>query len=188
MAANEIAERLRAAAWVQCGALDGGEGVDQFDPSQLRFRSLVGFQNRIITTTNAEEVPVIVLKIDGEPCSRKECAVFAFRHGTVEPVPDSRASYPILSSAQANYANVFIQPCHLDWFGVDLSNPTWYPFGLNPGPFTVPAGFDLDLFNAIAVILPIADGVAQSGDFSVLVLKHPPIEGETVVEAVLPTA
>ena len=187
MAANEIAERLRAAAWVECGAVDGGEGVDTFDVDQLRFRSLVGFQNRIWTTVNAAEVPVMILKLD-DVCSRRECAVFAFRHGTVEPVPDSRSSYPVLSSAQANYANVFVQPCHLGWFGPDLSNPLWYPFGLAPGPYTVPGDFDLDLFNAIAVILPIAGGVAQSGDFSVLVLKHPPIEGATVIEAVLPAS
>jgi len=189
MAANEIANRLRAAAWVQCGAVDGGEGIDQFSADELRYRSYVGFQNRIITTVTAAEVPLILLPLDGV-LTREECAVFGWRHGTVGPlnVPTSRASYPALGAPGANYSQVFVQPFHLDWLGPDLSVPTWYPMGLLPGPQSVPTGFDLNLFNALAVLLPVVADVAQSGDFSVLVLQHPKLEGETVVETVLPVA
>jgi hypothetical protein len=187
MAANEISERLRAACWVQCGSQDDGEAVAVFDVDQLRFRSLVGFVQRIVTTVNASQVPVIVLQLD-DVCSRRECAVYAYRHGTVGPLNTSRRSYPQFVSAEPGYANVFAQPCHMDWFGPDLEAPLWYPFGLTPGPQEVPAGFNLDLFNAIAIMLPTLDEVAESGDFSVLVLKHPPPEGETEVLQLLPIA
>jgi hypothetical protein len=185
MAANEISERLAAAAWVQCGAEDGGEGVAVFDVSQLRFRSYVSFKNRITTTTSPGEVPLLLLELD-RVFSRRECAVFAVRHGTVGPTPASRASYPSLGGPAADYSEVFAQPFHMDWLGPDLENPTWYPMGLLPGPQAVPGTFDLDLFNAVAVLLPVTDGVAESGDFSVLLLKHPPIEGDTEVLSVLP--
>lgn len=185
MAANEISERLAAAAWVQCGAADGGEGVAVFTAAQLRFRSYVSFKNRIITTTAPGSVPLLLLELD-RVFSRRECAVLAVRHGTVGPTPDSRVSYPSLGGPAADYSDVFAQPFHMDWLGPDLENPLWYPMGLLPGPQAVPGTFDLDLFNAVAVLLPVDATVAQSGDFSVLVLKHPPIEADTEVLAVLP--
>lgn len=189
MAANEISERLAAAAWVQCGAVDGGEGIAQFSAANLRYRSYVGFQNRIITTVNVADAPLVILPLD-RVMSRKEAAVFAVRHGTVGPTQSdlSRPSYPIFEAAQASYPNVFAQPIHLDWMGANLASPTFYPMGLPPGPTAVPLGFDMDLFNAIAVLLPALAAVGQAGDFSVLVLKHAKIEGSTTVEQVLPAA
>lgn len=184
MAANEIAERLAASCWVQCGST-GGEGIADFDPADLRYRSYVGFNNRILTTTNAQMVPLIVLPLD-RILSRSECAVFAFRHATVGPQSGSREGYPIYSTPAETYAQIFAQPIMLSWLGDDLSAPDFMPFGLFPGPNTIAAGEPLDTFDAIAVVLPTVDNVGLAGDFSVLVLKHPPIEGETVVEAVLP--
>lgn len=187
MAANEISERLRAAAWVQCGAAPGGEGVDQFSPAQLRFRSYVGFKNRIITTVDGLTVPLILLELD-EPCARSECAIYAFRHATVGANDVSRLSYPFLPIPAASYASVWAQPFQMAWLGPNLEAPTWYPMGLAPGPNAVPDGFNLDLFDAIAVLLPTVDGEASSGDFSVLVMNHPPLEGSTLVLQVLPAA
>jgi len=189
MAANEISERLRAAAWVQCGSVDGGEGLDFLSVDQIRYRSYVGFQNRIITTVNVADAPLVILPLD-DVLSRSECAVFAIRHGTVSPTSSvlDRASYPQILTPADGYAGVFAQPCHLDWFGPDFTAPDWYPMGLNPGPISVPDGFDLNLFNAVAVLLPLIGGTGASGDFSILVLKHARLEGETTVEALLPAA
>lgn len=187
MAANEIAERLAASAWVQCGS-DGGESLADFSPDQLRYRSLVGFQNRILTTTNPTLVPLIILPLD-RTLSRAECAVFAHRHGTAGPTDDqedTRQTYPVYDAPAASYAQVFCEPIMLSWLGDDLSSPTYMPFGLFPGPIVVPDDQPLDTFDALAIVLPVGDGVAFAGDFSVLVLKHPKIEGETVIQAVLP--
>ncbi len=187
MAANEIAERLAASAWVQCGS-DGGESLADFDPAQLRYRSYVGFQNRIITTVNAALIPIIILPLD-RTLSRSECAVFAHRHGTAGPTgdpEDSRQTYPVYDEPAASYAQVFCQPIMLSWLGPDLSAPLYMPFGIAPGPVSVPDDQPLDTFDALAVLLPWADGAAFAGDFSVLVLKHPKLEGETIVQAVLP--
>lgn len=188
MAANEIAERLAAACWVQCGS-DGGEGGPNYlSNDQIRYRSYVGFQNRIITTTDASLVPVIVLPLD-RTLSRSECAVFAQRVGTVGPNDTPltyRDTYPQYDAAAATYAQCFAQPIMLSWMGDDLSTPLYYPFGLYPGPIAVPDGEDLDTFDAIAIVLPAELGLAYSGDVSVLVLKHPKIEGTTTIEAVLP--
>lgn len=187
MSANEISERLAASCWVQCGSA-GGEGIADLDPDQIRFRSRVGFKDEIITTSDAALVPCIVLQLD-RVMSRTECAVFVHRHGTVGPNLDTetdRETYPIYATPEANYAQVFAQPILLEWLGDDLSSPTFMPFGLNPGPTTVPLATPLDQFDAIAVLLPVEDAGALAGDFSVLVLKHPKLEGTTTVLAVLP--
>lgn len=187
MAANEIAERLAASAWVQCGS-DGGESLADFDPGQLRFRSLVGFQNRIITTNNGSLVPLIILPLD-RTLSRAECAVFAHRIATAGPTGDqeeTRQTYPVYDAPAASYAQVFCEPIMLSWLGDDLTAPAYMPFGLFPGPVSVPDDQPLDTFDALAVVLPSDAGVAFAGDFCVLVLKHPKIEGETIVQAVLP--
>lgn len=186
MAANEISERLAAAAWVQCGS-QGGEGIADLDPDEIRYRSRVGFQDRIITTLDATVIPLLVLPLD-RVLSRSECAVFVKRQSTVGPNldPEDRGTYPIFSVPEADYADVFASPIMLSWLGPDLGTPTYMPFGLNPGPTAVPDGEPLDTFDAIAVLLPTTGGQALSGDFSVLVLKHPKIEGGTTVEQVLP--
>lgn len=186
MSANEIAERLAAACWVQCGSV-GGESIADLDPAQIRYRSYVGFQNRIITTTDATLVPLLVLPLD-RTFSRDETALFVHRHGTVGPNddPDSREAYPLYSAPAGSYAQVFASPIMLSWLGPDFSSPLFMPFGLDPGPVSVPVGQPLNTFDAIAVLLPVADGDGFAGDFSVLVLKHPKIEGVTTIEAVLP--
>ncbi len=191
MAANEIAERLAAACWVQAGSA-GGEAIADYTPAQLRYRSYVGFQNRIITTVDGQTVPLIILPLD-HTFSRNETAVFAMRHATVGPsgpalAPTDRSSYPLLAEAAGAYANVWVQPILLAWLGDDLSAPTFMPMGLVGGASDVPDDLSIDTFDAIAVLLPSEDDVALAGDFSVLVLKHPPREADTIVLQVLPVS
>jgi hypothetical protein len=194
MAANELQERLAAACWVQCGGGDG-EAVNALDVTRLRFRSLVGFQQRIITTTNAQAMPVLILPLD-RTLTRTECAVFATRLGTAGPDLEdfeNRAVYPDLLAPVPDVAQVFVQPILLEWLGPDLANPTFFPFGIVNGviPRAPPVGANLNLFDAIAVLLPanvsLPVPVGQSGDFCVVVLKHPPLELDTEIVAELPS-
>ena len=188
MSANEIAERLAASAWVQCGSA-GGEAVNALANNQIRFRSNVGFQQRIITTTDANAFPLLILPLD-RTLNRNECAVFACRHGTQGPgaTMTDRSVYPFLTEPVPDVPQVFVQPILLEWLGPDLSAPQFYPFGLVVGviPTAPPVGANLDLFDAVAVLLPVPIANASSGDFSVLVLKHPPREGDTTIQAVMP--
>ena len=189
MASNEISERLVAAAWVQCGGA-GGEAINALDPTQIRFRSLVGFRQQIITTSDALALPVLILPLD-RTLSRRECAVLAFRHATCGPFAGSREPYPTLFGAVPNVPNVFCHPFLLEWMGPDLTAPTFFPFGIINGliPVVPPLGSNLDLFDAIAVLLPTIDVdpfTGLAGDFSVLVMKHPPMEGETTLLPLLP--
>jgi hypothetical protein len=178
VSSNEIAERFSAACWVKCGSL-GGEGVNQLEPSTVQLRSYVGFQNRIITTSNALTRPLFVLPLDHAVC-RSKAAVFATRLGTVGPTNDpiaARESYPAFGGTiPESVAQVIVQPIQLAWLGPDLTNPVWLPFNL-PGAdqSTVPDGFDLDVFDAVAVLLP-GDTEGLSGDFCVFVEVHPIIE------------
>lgn len=184
MAANEIAERLAAACWVRFGSV-GGEAVNALDPSEVGYRSRVGFTNRIITTLDGTTAPLFILPLD-RTMSRTECAVFAQRIATVGPNDVSRLAYPLLFTPPADHANVAAEPILLAWLGDDLTNPTYMPFGLLPGPTDVPAGHSLDLFDAIAILLPL-DGAALSGDVCVMVWEHAKPEGaDEPIEAALP--
>lgn len=187
MAANEIAERLAAACWLQCGSA-GGEAVNSLLAEQIRYRSRTGFQNRIIMTSDVGVLPLVILPLDRQ-FSRSETAVFGLRHGTVAPGGTSRLNYPLLGAPLTNYPQCMIEPCLLEWFGPNLAAPTYMPFGLPPGPPGVPLGMNMELFDAIAVLLPLAEGpggLGLSGDVSVLVLEHPKLEGDTVITATLP--
>lgn len=189
MASNEISERFAAAAWVQCGS-DGGEGAGVVSAAQLRFRSAVGFKNRIITTTDIIGRPLVVLELDRE-LNRRETAVFVERLGTVGYNPDTRSSYPNVGPAvPTSVPQPIAQPCHLAWFGPDLSAPLWMPFGMSGGAGTlVPDGFDLDVYNAIAVLLPSITDAGRSGDFTVAVFEHPrPDALDQPIRAELPAA
>lgn len=185
MSANEIAERFAAAAWVKCGS-EGGEGAGAFNPDFLSLRSAVGFKQRIITTTAANTRPLIVLELD-RTLSRRETAVLARRIGTVgyNDDPAVRTSYPLLNPLPESVADVFVEPCHLDWFGPDLSAPNWMPFGMSGGGSTlVPPGFNMDRYNALAVLLPSVTNSARVGDFVVAVFEHPPPDTtqQTIIE------
>lgn len=193
MPANEIAERLAAACWVRCGPADPlGEGnVNLLAAGSIAFRSRTGFQNRIITGAVIATNPLVLLPLD-KTYSRRETAVLANRLATVDT--PSRLTYPSAAGvfpAVGTLLDILVQPIMLEWMGPDLAVPLWVPFGLNVGLLGVAAGFDLDLFDTIAVMLPVDDLVtpaALSGDFSVLVMKHPLPEGVDTIDAVLPAA
>lgn len=181
MAANEIAERFAAAAWVKCGGA-GGEGQNVFDVSTLSFRSFVGFKNILITTVDVNASPMVVLQLD-RVFSRRETAVLVTRHGTVGSVEGDRLSYPLFGGVPTEVAQLAAHPCLMAWFGDDLRNPTWMPFGLGGSPL-VPVGEPIDLFDAIAVELPVGGANALAGDFSVAVFEHnrPDAEDEPIVD------
>lgn len=189
MAANEIDERIAAAAWVQCGG-GAGEAVNALDPAQIRYRSLVGFEQRIITTVDPSGMPVLILPLT-QAYNRHECAVFATRLATCGPGSSfvDRSPYPRLDAPAISVPQAFVHPFLLEWMGPDLTVPSFFPFGIVNGviPVAPPVGANLDLFDAIAVLLPVPVAAASSGDFCVLVVEHPPLEGTgTVLEADLP--
>ena len=189
MASNEIAERLVAACWVQCGGA-GGEAINALNPTQIRFRSICGFQQEIITTTDALALPVLILPLD-RTLVRSECAVSATRVATCGPFAGSREPYPTLLAAVPEVPQVFTHPIMLEWLGDDLSAPTFFPFGIINGtiPVVPPEGANLDQFDAICVLLPTIDAdpfTGLAGDFCVVVMKHPPLEGDTALQPVLP--
>jgi len=184
MAANEIEERLAAAAWVRAGSA-GGEAIHLLDPASLRYRSRISFQNRLITTTDASLRGLVILPLD-RVFSRTETAVFGCRLGTVQrdDADTSRASYPDLGTPPDNVAQIAVEPIHLDWLGPDLTAPLFLPFGFAPA--SVPLGFDLNLYNALAVLLPF-QVATLSGDFCVAVFEHAkPEVADQPVQAVLP--
>lgn len=183
MAANEIAERFAAACWVQCGS-SGGEAANVFDVAQLRFRSQIGFKNILITTTDVNTSPMIVLQLD-RVFSRRETALIVNRLGTVEPVEGDRLSYPLLGGVPDGVSQVAAHPCLMAWFGTDLTAPDWMPWGLGGSP-DVPDGQSVDLFDAIAILLPLEedDGLPSAGDFCVALFEHqrPEAEDEPIVD------
>lgn len=196
MPANETVERLAAAAWVQYLVFDNNV--------QLGLRAQVSCQNRLLVTTfqggvgNAAfvEAPLIVVPFDRE-FTRRECTVIAQFVQTIESV--NRIDYPFYNSELDGTAfadmtappdtRLLYCPCHLDWIG-DPRNPSWLPFGMGGGtPNAVPLGFDVDLFNAVALCPRGTDDegyVATSGDIVVHVFKHPPVPPvQTLIEDVI---
>lgn len=184
MSANEVAERFAAACWVKLGS-SGGESINQLDPDQISYRSRQGFRDRIITTVDAQSIPLIILPLD-RTFSRRETAVIVNRIGTVGPYPDSRESYPLIPSPPADVAKVIAQPILLEWLGPDLSTPLYMPFGLPPTTGIVPGDSSLDLFDAIALLLPVNLG-GEAGDVCVALFQHAaPDTADEEIEEVLP--
>lgn len=185
MSANEIAERFAAACWVKFGSL-GGEATNELAVSQVAYRSRCGFTDRIYTTIDATAIPLFILPLD-RVFSRKETAVFARRLGTVAPIDGSRVSYPLMFTPPEDTANLSFQPMLMAWMGDDLTNPAYLPFGLSPTGGVVPDGYDLDLYDAIAILLPVGDLGALSGDVCVFVTQHPkPDTADAPIVAALP--
>lgn len=172
MAANEIAERLAASAWLRVQP-DGNAPAAAL-LSALQFRSMVGFQQSVYTRVNFGSGLALLL-LDRE-LSRRETTVHAWFPYTVSD--ETRNSYP--DQAAVTPQAVLVEPFHFDWIG-DPTAPSWLPFGVL-GP-AVPAGFDLDRYNALA--LQLADD-GNACDYVVTVFEHPRYDGPTVVLNVLP--
>ncbi len=185
MAANEIAERFAAAAWVKFGS-NGGEAVNVLTVNEVAYRSRVGFRDTIITSTSVEFTPLFILPLD-RTFTRKETSIFANRVCTVGPHDDSRLSYPYFGVPQADAPGLFVQPIMLEWLGADLENPDFMPFGLPPPGGVVPGEGDLDHFDAIAILLSMNEGEALAGDVCLMLYEHPkPDAVDQPVEAALP--
>lgn len=194
MPANEIANRLAAAAWIKC---EPDSAAAPNTAYTLGLRSQVSCQNRLIvcggdgiSTANFKDCPVILLPFD---------RTFSRRETTIQVTPiatfrgSNRVAYPaswrIGVSGGTNYdqnlpavgepdVRVLCEPFHMDWLG-NPAAPSFMPFGLGTGPSdTVPAGFDLDLYNALALLMPnYDDGVNPSFplpvDIQIAVWQHP---------------
>lgn len=173
MAANEIAERIAAHAWVSLGPKSGTD-LPYLDANSIGFRSQVGFNSIIITTEDVTVYPLLVLLLDRE-MSRKQNHVMAYQVSTVDLLG---RSYPQPTLGDSPHLPN-VQPIHTSWVG-DFTAPSWLPFGTDVVPNY--ADRDLDKFNAIAILLPgetpgEADFQAFAGDISVLVLACPIFEG-----------
>lgn len=146
-------------------------------------RSLVGFSEVVYRDPTAN---YLVLVLDRE-LSRRETSILV--SAVITQSDAERVSYPA-DSALGNRAQELApraEPFHLDWVPKITAPPyTWFPFDLGSNP-TVPDGFDLDRYNAIGFYLPevVTDpetgaSAAFARDWSVLVLKHPPIDAQSV--------
>lgn len=191
MPANEIANRLAAAGWI---------GVEENEDNDivLRLRSQVSCENRLLIPSDAGidfyQYPLIIVPLD-RTFSRRETTINAWTVATVQEY--ERITYPPawLIEPDDSYDNdtplvdtrVLTQPMHLDWMG-PLNAPVWLPFEANAD---VPAGFDLDLYNAIAFLLPLSNPGGEqpitvlNSDIQFLVFQHPPVTEETLVEPVV---
>lgn len=193
MPANEIANRLAAAAWIQFLS----DGADP--PSYtLSLRSQVSCQGRIITTATSPaigdlsfiECPVIIVPLDRE-FSRKETQILAHPLDTIDD-SENRATYPwtVFDNFDETDATpdlrVLMQPLHLDWIG-DPAAPSWLPFDVGSTSDPVPDGFDIDVYNAVAFMLTSnnEDEVPVGQDFCFMIFQSPAVNAETVVEATL---
>lgn len=184
MSANEISERLAAAAWVRIGP---GQGGVPNDSSKLSIRSLVGFQQKLYIPTNLNSAMLTFVMLLDREMSRRETACFVTPVVTVDD--QNRTDYPDLADLDVVAGTSiapFIHPFHTDWLGKTLDTPgpfTWFPFNLGTQP-NVPDGFDLDRYNAIAWVLNQATlqaaTLTYAVDLSLLVLKHPPIQSTSI--------
>jgi hypothetical protein len=181
MPANETVERLAAAAWIRYS--------NNGDDFEFSLRSQVSTQNRLLTTRLADFglAPFIVLPFDRE-FTRRETTVHAQLIQTVQdtqPTPLSRQDYPwylpvseIQTAVPSPDIRLLACPMHMDWMG-DPTNPTWLPFHfIDDTLSTVPDGFDLDIYNAIALVpRNVTEEVADTVwvDICVHIFKHPPI-------------
>jgi hypothetical protein len=179
MAANEIPEALQALAWVRMQGIFGlllEEGI--------RFRSLCGFENRIILSSAVKDYPLLILLLEREHNRNESCVTV--QRVTTQNDADRHTYPPIIGPFVPEvFQNApAIEPIHMDWLGPDLTAPVWMPFQASD---PVPPQYDLNVFNALAVLQPTADTPAALwGDFVVSVIKMPPIESETVLVPVLP--
>jgi hypothetical protein len=185
VSANEIAERIAAHAWVRLGPASG-EGIGQLNPSDIGFRSQVGFNNTIIGSDDMVNFPLLILTLDRE-LSRKQNQVIGYSVVTVDA---AGRSYPPVQVGQGvGPVLPAFEPIHTDWIG-DPTAPSWLPFSATIEPVPNFAQLDLDRFNAIAVSLAGLEtegGVsAYSGDFCILVLASPIQEAPSTFSAIIP--
>lgn len=167
MSANEISERIAAHAWLRLGPKPGNIVV--LESGSVGFRSQVGLIERVRTTTDATTYPLLVLELDRE-LSRSQNQVLAYLLGSIDAAGRSYPE-PVLGNGP-RLPNV--QPIHTSWIG-NYTAPSWLPFTGDPVPGY--AGRNLDLFNAVAILLQAdvseVGSDAYAGDVSVLVLQSP---------------
>lgn len=202
MPSNELVERVVAAAWVQYPSFFTEGPFPSFaNPVLATLRAQVGFINRIVMTTAPTQDPTMLLQLDRE-LARDSLAVFCFpicsqMRDNAPQGGTARISYPwfqafvepLPATGEVEFSDILCEPCHLDWIG-PLGAPVWKPFGNSPGGAAtpVPAGFDLNVINCIALWPQGRMFNTQApdpftfqsigGDFCVLVLKLPKQEEE----------
>lgn len=175
MAANELQERLQAQIWVKVEPLFG-TGLLANDG--IGIRSICGFEQRIILSAVPKTYPLFILPLERYHTRKESCVMVQ----NIVTVDEARFSYPGTSTPAASYqAPPKIEPIDLAWMG-NLAAPSWYPFGFAT---PLPAAFDANLFNAIAVYLPLNVNTL-AGDFVVSVLRCPPIEGSVILQKIVP--
>jgi len=137
---------------------------------------MVGFTHRVVLSQVPTQDGTILLFVDRE-LSLRETTV----HVTCPfAVGSNREIYPTANLLEQ--AAPYYQAFHTDWIG-DLTAPVWTPF-VSATP--VPAQFDLDRYNGIALMNPYF--VDNSTDICVTIFEHQRYDGLTVVEQLLPAA
>lgn len=175
MAANELAERLQAMAWVKVQGLLGLLTEDG-----LGLRSVCGFEQRLIVSEVPKEFPFLILPLERYHTRAKTVVTV---QGLVTVDDATRLNYPgSITPATSYQAPPKVQPIDLAWMG-DLTNPDWYPF---QSTAALPASFDRNLYNAVAIYLPLTGGTL-AGDFIVCVHECPPIEGSVTIQKIVPS-
>jgi hypothetical protein len=157
MAANEISERIAAAAWIRWELQpNGGELA-------IEYRSIVGFGEEIITTQDPS-VPgqqFVILPLDRE-MARSETIIIAAPTTTVG---SARQNYPTNDNiiATQGFLRAAIEP---------LAAPQWWPFQNSVG---YPQNLPPDRFDTVGLLETFSD----FGDVCVMVLEMPGFEGVT---------
>lgn len=167
MSANEIVERMAAGCWMRIQPVSAISAA--FAEGTVGFRSSAGIKTARVLTIDDFAKPMLIVELE-QPQNRRETIVHC--NGVTTVHDELRFNYP------PDQLTVLHQPMHMDWLGPDLSNPVWLPFQTNPGTVTVPDGYDLDLYNAIAIYLNAGEGIT-SIDVMLSVWKLPRAEGSS---------
>lgn len=196
MPANETENRLAAAAWI---GIEPSDGADPPASWALSLRSQVSCMNELIVSgANGgapwSEIPLVIVPLDRE-LSRRETTLHVSTLASVAAA--TRDTEPAIWQAgpfgfdETNVevdTRILALPIHMDWIG-PLTNPVWLPFSLGSqvtGP--VPNGFDLDIYNAVALLWPLHTqeedpSYPVGADVCFAIFQHPPVRdvGTTII-------
>jgi hypothetical protein len=189
MPANEIENRLAAAAWI---GVEPANGADPPPSWTLSLRAQVSCRNQLIigspdsASVSWDELPLVIVPLDRE-LSRRETTLHVCSLANVAAA--TRDSEPALwFPTQFGYdetnvesdTRIMAMAIHMDWIG-PLESPVWLPFGVGTQSLSsVAAGFNLDIYNAVALLWPLHTVEEEASypvgsDVCFHIWQHPPV-------------
>lgn len=160
MPANEIQNRYAAGFWLTANG-GGGEVPANWIPGSLTVHSGLSIRDDFIISSTPNRNPMVIMRFDRV----FERARTVINHNFIVTIDDTRFSLPVNIVNQgvpADYtweqARVAVQPMMVEWMGPgpDYSSPLWLPFNLGyaGASTTLPAQFNEDVYDAVAVMFP----------------------------------